>query len=198
MINHDKLHQLWWFSWVTSVIYHDIPSSSFRLVETLGLLLEITFVTTLVVYFFIFIGLKWADSPFVAHLSLGISDSGLGAPLQFSNAFRNHGTFRNGRKNWIELDLSFSFLMPLTLSLESLCEWMGWAKPWWTTTAPFNVHPIKDVLCVGDHPFTHGSQYGCAPSCGIDLNCCASGGGGHPADPPPRARKKTQPQTIGI
>lgn len=110
MINHDKLHQLWWFSWVTSVIYHDIPSSSFRLVETLGLLLEITFVTTLVVYFFIFIGLKWADSPFVAHLSLGISDSGLGAPLQFSNAFRNHGTFRNGRKNWIELDRIGSFI----------------------------------------------------------------------------------------
>ena len=92
------------------MIYHDIPSSSFRLVETLGLLLEITFVTTLVVYFFIFIGLKWADSPFVAHLSLGISDSGLGAPLQFSNAFRNHGTFRNGRKNWIELDRIGSFI----------------------------------------------------------------------------------------
>lgn len=139
-----------------------------------------------------------ADSPFVARDLLGSQVIRFGAPLQFSNGFRNHGTFRNGRKNWIELDLSFSFLMPLTLSLESLCEWMGWAKPWWTTTAPFNVHPTRDVLCVVYHPFTHGSQHGCAPSCGIDLNCCASGSGGHPEHPPPRARKKTQPQTIGI
>lgn len=80
MINHDKLHQLWWFSWVTSVIYHDIPSSSFTLVETLGLLLEITFVTTLVVYFFIFIGfLGWFTLR--CSWSLGISsDSFWGTP----------------------------------------------------------------------------------------------------------------------